>query len=362
MDDSFVLLVSTRTETVEAVRRVVAATTREVEVVAAVEISRRWRRAALVLIGVDALAEVMCAEPLRRPRVYVVATAPVAEPVWREAVAVGAEDVVVLPAADDWLVEQLRSTDDLGTGAPVVGVVGGRGGCGASFLAAALACCSARGGGRGRRPSAVTGLVDLDRLGGGIDLLLGPGDDPGLRWPDLAGVRGRVPWDSLAESLPSRDGVTVVTFDRTVAARDPESSAVRAVVSAARLGCGLVLVDLPRSEAAVAARVLGQLDRVVVVTTADVRGALGARSVVREVRDSLDDVLLAVRRPARGGLPTAVLEEVAGIATSIDLPELTGADRRIGRGRPGFGTGASLRRVLEQVVAGLEPTAAGRAA
>lgn len=362
MDDSAVLLVSTRTETVEAVRRVVAATTRKVEVVAATDLARRWRRAALVLVGVDALAEVVRAEPPRRPRVYVVATGSVAEAVWREAVAVGAEDVVVLPTSDDWLVEQLRSTDAFGVRAPVVGVVGGRGGCGASFLAAALACCSARGGGRGRGSAEVAALVDLDRLGGGIDLLLGPGDDLGLRWPDLSGVRGEVPWESLAQSLPACDGVSVVTFDRTVAAQDPEPVAVRAVVCAARLGCGLVLLDLPRSDAAVSAGVLGQLDRVVVVTTADVRGALGARSVVREMRQSVDDVLVAVRRPGRGGLPAAVLEEVAGVPTTLDLPELTGADRRVGRGRPAFGTGASVRRVLEQVLADLEPTVVGRAA
>jgi len=63
----------------------------------------------------------------------------------------------------------------------VLGVVGGSGGVGASTFAAVLA--------------AVTGramLVDLDVVGGGIDVLLGIEDVAGARWSGLRVGGGRL--------------------------------------------------------------------------------------------------------------------------------------------------------------------------
>ena len=58
-------------------------------------------------------------------------------------------------------------------------------------------------------------LVDGDPLGGGIDLVLGGEDVPGVRWPDLAGARGRVPPADLAAALPEVDALHVLSWDRS---------------------------------------------------------------------------------------------------------------------------------------------------
>jgi Flp pilus assembly CpaE family ATPase len=66
--------------------------------------------------------------------------------VWQRAVQVGAEHVVFLPDAEVWLVERLSDAAHRSTGAeaPVVAVVGGRGGAGATTLACSLALTAAR--------------------------------------------------------------------------------------------------------------------------------------------------------------------------------------------------------------------------
>ena len=76
-----------------------------------------------------------------------------------------------------------RRGEGVGRPALTVGVIGGRGGAGASTLACALAVTAARDGRR-------TMLVDGDPLGGGLDVLLGGEQAGGLRWPDFAASRG----------------------------------------------------------------------------------------------------------------------------------------------------------------------------
>ena len=92
-------------------------------------------------------------------------------------------------------------------GAPIIGLIGGRGGAGASVIAAALARAAVDA-----RYECV--LVDADPLGGGADLLLGAEDEPGLRWPDLSAARGRLAPGVLLAGLPVIDGVHVVSWDR----------------------------------------------------------------------------------------------------------------------------------------------------
>ena len=64
---------------------------------------------------------------------------------------------------------------------PVLAVVGGSGGVGASTFAAALATAAA--------PAT---LIDLDPVSGGIDVLLGIEDVPGARWSGLRLEGGRL--------------------------------------------------------------------------------------------------------------------------------------------------------------------------
>ena len=67
---------------------------------------------------------------------------------------------------------------------PVIGVVGGCGGAGASTFACVLAATAATGW-----PAV---LVDLDPVAGGIDVLLGIEAVPGARWSGLRLGGGRL--------------------------------------------------------------------------------------------------------------------------------------------------------------------------
>ena len=104
---------------------------------------------------------------------------------WAAAVEIGAQHVYILPVQDTELVHVLSEAVDRGTGAsrrgPVIAVLPGRGGGGASVFAAALTHCAGQ-----------SLLMDLDPLGGGIDLLLGAESAPGLRWPDITAHGGRL--------------------------------------------------------------------------------------------------------------------------------------------------------------------------
>lgn len=78
---------------------------------------------------------------------------------------------------------------------PLVVVLGASGGLGASTWAAALA----------RRMSMHNGecvLIDGDVGGGGLDMTCGTEHVPGLRWPDLARLRGTTSCERLIAALP----------------------------------------------------------------------------------------------------------------------------------------------------------------
>ncbi|WP_460459906.1 CpaE-like family protein, partial [Angustibacter peucedani] len=162
----------------DAVARVAAAA--GVEVVVRTDPADVTRSGGPLLVGVD-LAPRAAQRPhhlARRGRPVVVVGLDDVEGAgpWRQAAALGAEGVAVLPGAHDWLVHRLASTVERVGGARVLGVVGGCGGAGASLLAVAMALGAAR-------TDQQVLLVDLDPLGGGLDLTAGLDDVAGLRWP-----------------------------------------------------------------------------------------------------------------------------------------------------------------------------------
>src|SRR6185312_17116098 len=86
----------------------------------------------------------------------------------------------------------------------MIGVIGGNGGVGASTFAAVLAW------------AAVSGvLVDLDPVGGGVDVLLGIERAPGARWSGLRLDGGRLAPEVLTAGLPRWAGVPVLAADRS---------------------------------------------------------------------------------------------------------------------------------------------------
>ena len=234
---------------------------------------------------------------------------------WDRAARLGAEMAAFLPGDEAWLVSRMLTAvmGPVPVGARVVGVMGGRGGAGATVLAAALARTAARS-----RLDVV--LIDADPLGGGVDLTLGAEDAPGLRWPDLAPARGVLDTDALATDLPVIDGVRVVTWDRSQSDAVPPE-AMRAVMDAAIRMADLVVIDLPRAVDQSATLALQACGTVLLVVSADVQASVAAQRSAAVLRRWSDDVRLVVRGPAPGGLAPAA------VARALDLPLAGWLDR-----------------------------------
>lgn len=312
------LIVTSDTRLIDEILPLAAAGCGDVDVAPdAIAARRLWRTAPLVVVGSDAAAGCVRARlPLRRDIILV---ADGAEPddeseaeSWQVAGALGADHVIVLPAAATWLTERFSTTGSRrAEEAPVVAVIGGRGGAGASVLAAGLAVTSARSGQR-------TMLVDADPLGGGVDLLLGWEANTGLRWPELAEARGRVNVTALYSELPRADlrqngELVMVSWDRGEAL-DLPTEAMDATLDAGRRGSELVVVDLPRRLDDAATRAAQLSDVVLIVVPAEVRACAAACRIAARVGPHCRSLQLVVRGPAPGRLRS---EDVGG---ALGLP------------------------------------------
>lgn len=267
---------------------------------------QQWATAPAVLIGGDLSPAFTQAALYRRPRVVLVGIDLDDGDVWRQAMCLGAEHVVFLPDAEPWLVEFLVDADDLAGGqAPLVAVVGGRGGAGASTLASALAVTALLRG----IPAM---LIDADPLGGGLDLAVGGEESAGLRWPDLATTRGRVGEGTLSVSLPRVNDLTVLSWDRgSPLTIDPE--AIASILAAARRDTALVVVDLPRSFDAAAQEALAEATTCLIVVPAEVRACAAACRVAAAALGAARDVRVVVRGPAPSGLQAEQIADVLGL-------------------------------------------------
>lgn len=308
-----------------------------------------WARAPLLLVGADVADPDHPGHPgaLRGAGpaggVVVLAAGPPATDVWRHALTVGADQVAVLPEGDAWLLDRLS---DAVSGPPtgrVVAVVGGRGGAGASTLAVTLALAAAR-----RRLEPL--LVDADPLGGGLDMLLGAEGVPGLRWPDVADVHGRLPPGLVSSTCPLVDGVRLLSWGAgPLAHRSPGSvavpgaagpvgppeagpDAVRAVLEASVREAGVTVVDLPRVVDEAQAVVLERCRTVLLVVPAEVRAAAAAARLAAVVRAQVDDVRLVVRGPAPTGLPARAVADLLGLDLGAALPAEPGLAALLDRG------------------------------
>jgi secretion/DNA translocation related CpaE-like protein len=212
-----------------------------------------------------------------------------------------------LPQAEEQIVRRLATCLAPDGAACVVGVLGGCGGAGASVLAAALALTAVRQG----DPAL---LVDLDVLGGGVDLLLGLEDDGGLRWPDLAGSAGRLAASALRAALPAVQGVAVLSQGRRRGA-EPSDDAICAVVEAGRAIGGVTVLDVPRYPP-IASVAVSLADELIMVVPADVRAVSSAVQLAERLLGPAPRSGVVVRRPAASTLSA---DAVAGV---VSLPLL----------------------------------------
>lgn len=329
-----VALLTARADVRSVVLRLAALVGAEVDVVGnSSGIRAAWRAAHAVIVGADLVAAVASPGLPRRGSVVVVTPDAPDDALWRWTVDLGATRLVVLPDDERLLLDFLGdSVDDPTPGGSAVAVVGGCGGAGASTFAAALALCSAR--------TTPTLLVDGDRLGGGLDVLLGIEQVAGARWPDLAETRGRLSTAALTEALPTVTGCSVLSWDRS-GSGPLDAAAAEAVVDAGLRGHGRVIVDLPRCLEPGIAALAAVADVAIVVVPATVRATAAAAVVAASLSTYCGRLQLIVRDPGSGRLTAAQVSDALALPVAATLHSDAAVSRAADRGEPPVRRGRS---------------------
>lgn len=349
------------------VEALAAAAGLRVEALTRLEQAGKVPASGLVLVGADMLLSRAAGGTARSgtpggrgagARLIVVADQEGGEPsgeLWRQAMERGADHVVVLPAGENWLLEELAELAAGPAGAAVLAVIGGCGGAGASVLAAALSMTARRAG---KRPI----LVDLDRRGGGLDVLLDAARSPGLTWHDLRDARGRLRPGTLAAALPEAHGLRFLSWRcsaRQTAAEVPRT-AVAAIVRAAAREADLVVLDLPRHLDDAARQALALAGCAVLVVPAEVRAVAAAGRLLAELESGPEspppDLRLVVRGPAPGGLSARSVADALGLPLAGDLAAEPGLAADLDQGLvPPIRRRGPLARYCRALIAELLP-------
>lgn len=320
------LLVSNDSDLIDDVLRLAAANGIEVHLATDADAARgRWQLAPLVIVGADAAVAIAGARMSRRRDVVVVTRDPSQE-TWECAVDLGAEHVVALPDAERWLIDRLADSGEGPTrGGRIIAVVGAGAGAGASTFAATFAVVAAS------RSLRVL-LIDADPTGGGLDVLLGIEDVPGVRWSDLAESRGRIGVDSLGGALPVVQGVAVLSWGRT-GPLTLAAEGMSAVLDAGTRGYDLVIVDTPRHVDAITDLVLSRADETLLVTTNRVRSVAAVVRMLSALDGRCVSPSLIVREVPKGVVDGAVLSAL-GAPVVARLPASHAVAARADDGEP----------------------------
>lgn len=297
-----------------------------------------WRSAGTIFVDQELAPAVADLAPAPRDDVFLVGTDPAELGRWSMPLGAG---VVVLPEGRAWL-SSVLARGSAASRAPVVAVLGGSGGIGASTLAAALAV---RAVGMGHSVA----LVDVDPSGGGIDLLLGAERVPGWRWPRLSGAQGYL--GDLRPYLPEVDGVALLSMARGPGldvAREP----LAAVLGSLCRSFDLVVIDPGRGLGAAARESVRLATEVLLVVGSSLRSVAAARQVADVLE--LADASVVLRPQPGGSVPLGAVAETLGlpvIARLEEEPRLRAAaeagDRPVGRRRGRRGYTGACDRLLE---------------
>ncbi|HSK33340.1 MAG TPA: septum site-determining protein Ssd [Propionicimonas sp.] len=335
-----VLVVAAPGDTQDSILAAVTAQELEAEVIVEPErLAGPWRTAATVIVADDQAEKVAARALPHREDVFLVGQRLDLLSAWSAPLAAR---VIPLPEGAAWLGAVLGEGSSR-TRAPVVAVLGGSGGVGASTLAAALAQLSAA-----RGPSGAA-LVDADPLGGGIDLLLGAERVQGWRWPRLNAAVGHL--GDLRSYLPVVDGVSVVSMARG-ADLDLAKEPLAAIVGSLRAWHSMVVLDPGRSGGLSAREAIRLSSRQLVVVAASVRGVAAARELLAAI--DAERAELVVRR-GRGSLPSALVGEALGRSVVAEVPDEPGLVAAAERGEPpARGSRRRYRRTVTALVARLQ--------
>ena len=242
------------------------------------------------------------------------------------------DEVVHLPSGTGDLVAALMAPTPGSSGSEVV-VLGAVGGCGASTLAAALAVRAA--------PTIRTLLIETDPRGTGADLVLGVETEPGLRVEDvradLGGPDPEALWAAVPKARPGlgvlarsrgRDGSTTRAPAADGGSADARSHDAGPGAAGSHRGAGGLVVRDAGTLGDGGPGVVGADVVVVVVTRADLQGAVAAGRAVREAPGAI----LVVRTGRGDPLHAADVADSAGAARWYALPEIKGVRRAAGAG------------------------------
>jgi secretion/DNA translocation related CpaE-like protein len=286
-----------------------------------------WLESPLVVVGADAAAGVEHSALPRRPGLVIVSRRVADDALLRTGLALGASAVLALPAEETMLVAHFTDTAESGgRGGSVVSIVGGRGGAGASTMAAALALTAAR-----RHMRVV--LVDADPLGGGIELVIGGEAEHGLRWSELRSIRGRTSGIALRAALPTCMGIEFVSWDGA-AGLGVTPAAMKSLVQAAVRVSDLLVADIPRYVDDVASEVLVRSAATFLIVPAEVRGAAAGRRVLSKLSPLSGNVRAVVRVPGPSGLGADAVAESLGIPLFGELRPERGLSLGLEHGLP----------------------------
>ncbi|MGC0141435.1 septum site-determining protein Ssd [Pseudactinotalea sp. Z1732] len=248
--------------------------------------------------------------------------------------------ILRLPRQGEELLRRIRAAARIRQ-AVVVGVVGARGGVGASSLAAVLARAAAADRAR-------TALVDLDAVGAGVDLLLGIEDEPGVRWADLTAPEGDYDSQQLTAALPTWHSARVLSADWRGGVPAPTGDAV---LQALWGDLDVMVLDIARHDGW--HRWSRMCDAVVLLAGCDVISAAGVQSTRRAL--GAGAVHLVVRGPSPGGLTAAEIAQACDVPLAAQMrPEralAAGLERGVAPGDHGNGplmrTGRALAVALD---------------
>lgn len=312
---------------------------------------RSWSGAAAIILDEDGARRCARSGLPRREAVFLVGHGEPSPETLSVAIHVGAQQLYTLPAQESQLVQQLADVFENGRSGPrrgrTVAVIAGRGGGGASVFATALARCAGE-----------ALLLDLDPCGGGIDLVLGAENSPGLRWPDLSMQDGRLAWAAVRQALPNRDGVLLLSSGREF--HEIEAAPVIGVLDAGLRGGATVVCDVPRQLNPAGAHALESADLVVVVTSCDVRGTAATAALAGVLQTVNTNVGLVVRGPAPGGLGASEVARATALPLLAAMRPEFGLDQQLETGGWRMRRRSPLASAARAVLAVLETQASAK--
>jgi secretion/DNA translocation related CpaE-like protein len=308
-----------------------------------------WRSAPIVVVGLDVVVATAQMGLSRRPGVVVAGVRQPEIDEWRAALELGATAVIEIGRDDQRLVELIANSRSPAADALIIGVVGGCGGAGASTLAVALAVTAAE--------SAAAAVVDGDRYGGGLDVVLGAERRPGPRWADLLDTRGRIDPRALRAALLTASGVAVLPHGRGESRPVPAPVAAT-VLAAFRTTYATVVIDLPRRFDESSEVLVGAAHLLVLVVPATVRAVAAASTVLPALACHGVPLRLVVRDPGGDRLQASEVSGGLGLPQIAVIKSESTVVAAAMRGEPPGRRRGSLSAAARAVLSAADPSGA----